>query len=254
MTDAQLPYQNHGHVIGSHETRVLIDVPGKLPSNGSGALKKYIENFVLPEIPKTLQPEFLAALKSERLRSMPNSFLPPSTNVNEGIIVLGDAMNMRHPLTGGGMTVAFNDVVIIAELLDPLIAPNFDDTRLILQQMEIFHWRRKKFCTTINVLAQALYALFSGEDENLRVLRDGCFKYFELGGICVSGPCGLLSCLKPDPKLLVGHFFAVAVYGIYKLFAEESIFAIPQNIIKSFTVLYTACLIIFPLLWSEVQF
>lgn len=32
---------------------------------------------------------------------MPNSFLPPSANQSNGLIVLGDAMNMRHPLTGG---------------------------------------------------------------------------------------------------------------------------------------------------------
>ena len=44
---------------------------------------------------------------------MPNSWLPPSTNRTPGMVILGDAMNMRHPLTGGGMTVAFNDVVLL---------------------------------------------------------------------------------------------------------------------------------------------
>jgi squalene monooxygenase len=43
----------------------------------------------------------LEALETERLRSMPNGFLPPSVNQNDGMILLGDAMNMRHPLTGG---------------------------------------------------------------------------------------------------------------------------------------------------------
>lgn len=32
---------------------------------------------------------------------MPNGFLPPSLNRSQGMILLGDAMNMRHPLTGG---------------------------------------------------------------------------------------------------------------------------------------------------------
>lgn len=32
---------------------------------------------------------------------MPNGFLPPSVNQNDGMILLGDAMNMIHPLTGG---------------------------------------------------------------------------------------------------------------------------------------------------------
>lgn len=30
-------------------------------------------------------------------------------------------------------------------------------------------------------------------DENLNVLREGCLKYFERGGECISGPVALLS-------------------------------------------------------------
>ncbi|CAG8711765.1 7691_t:CDS:2, partial [Racocetra fulgida] len=89
---------------------------------------------------------FREALQTERLRSMPNSFLPPSTNVNGGLIMLGDAMNMRHPLTGGmhqllkdfdrGMTVGFRDVVILSDLLSPTQTPDFNDTGLILAQLQ----------------------------------------------------------------------------------------------------------------------
>ena len=92
---------------------------------------------------------------------MPNSFLPASTNRVPGLVVLGDAMNMRHPLTGGGMTVAFNDVVLLRELLSPENVPNLADTKLVLQQMRVFHWRRKNLTAVINILAQALYDLFA---------------------------------------------------------------------------------------------
>ncbi|KAK5155341.1 Squalene epoxidase, partial [Cryomyces antarcticus] len=92
---------------------------------------------------------------------MPNSFLPPSTNTNPGMVILGDAMNMRHPLTGGGMTVAFNDAVLLSELLSPELVPTFDDTKLVLKQMERFHWQRKSLTSVINILAQALYSLFA---------------------------------------------------------------------------------------------
>ena len=34
---------------------------------------------------------------------------------------------------------------------------------------------------------------FVRSDENLEVLKTGCFKYFELGGECVGGPVSLLS-------------------------------------------------------------
>jgi squalene monooxygenase len=174
LKDAKLPAPNHGHVvlannapvllyqISTHDTRILVDVPGKLPSVGNGQLHEYLRKIVLPDLPVSLQKPFAAALESpERLKTMPNSFLPPSTNQTEGIILLGDAMNMRHPLTGGGMTVAFNDVVLISKLLSPEILPSFNDTRLVLKQMKTFHWKRKSLSSVINILAQALYTLFA---------------------------------------------------------------------------------------------
>ncbi|GBC07817.1 hypothetical protein RclHR1_07710001 [Rhizophagus clarus] len=265
LKDAKLPLSNHGHVvlgrspilmyqIDTRETRVLIDIPGKLPSNSDGSLKKYIENEVLPIIPKSVQSSFIDALKSERLRSMPNNFLPPSTNVNEGLILLGDAMNMRHPLTGGGMTVAFNDVVILSDLLSRDKVPDLGDAGLILAQMQSFHWIRKFYSSTvINILAQALYALFAGDgDEYLRILRESTFNYLRLGGICVSGPSGLLGGLIPNPIVLIGHFFAVAIYGVYRLFINGKLIDFPQNISKSILIIYTACLVIFPFIWSEM--
>ncbi len=69
------------------------------------------------DISAHLQPAFLSAVENGRLRSMPNSFLPPAPVEMPGVLVLGDALNMRHPLTGGGMSVALNDVVIWRDLL-----------------------------------------------------------------------------------------------------------------------------------------
>lgn len=106
-------------------------------------------------------------VKTDRLRSMPNGFLPPSLNKSEGMILLGDAMNMRHPLTGGGMTVAFNDVVLLRDLLSKEIVPSFTDTNTITKQLKTFHWKRKNYCTAINVLAMALYRLFAANDGKL---------------------------------------------------------------------------------------
>lgn len=124
------------------------------------------------------QPKFLKALETERLRSMPNGFLPPSLNDVEGMIVLGDAMNIRHPLTGGGMTVAFNDVVLLKELLSPENIPSFTDASLILEQMSTFHWKRKKYCTAINVLAMALYRIFAADNSKLNLIFTVLFLTF----------------------------------------------------------------------------
>ncbi|KAI7852981.1 squalene epoxidase-domain-containing protein [Circinella umbellata] len=265
IKDLELPLPKHGHVIlakpapvlmyqiGTHETRVLVDVPGQLPSVANGDLKQYMIDVVAPGIPESLQKKFVEAVETERLRSMPNSFLPPSANQSCGLIVLGDAMNMRHPLTGGGMTVALNDVVLLKDYLSPESIPSFTETDVVVQQMNAFHWARKSYCTAINVLAMALYRLFAAEDDNLAVLQRGCFEYFKCGGDCVNGPVGLLSGLIQRPLVLVYHFFAVAFYAIFCEFRLGGWRQAPINIIRIFTVLYAACVTILPYLWSETK-
>jgi squalene monooxygenase len=90
--------------IGTHDTRVLVDIPGKLPSASNGDLKKYMLEHVMPQIPKQIQASFKDAVETQRLRVMPNSMLPAKLNNRKGLIVLGDALNMRHPLTGGNIS------------------------------------------------------------------------------------------------------------------------------------------------------
>ncbi|KAG0240980.1 squalene epoxidase-domain-containing protein [Mortierella sp. GBAus27b] len=262
MKDVQLPFPNHGHVIlatpspilmyqiSSRDTRILVDVPGKLPSASSGALRSYLETIVHPQLPETVKKNFMLALESERLRSMPNSFLPPSTSTELGVILLGDAMNMRHPLTGGGMTVALNDVVYLRDFLNGDVTKDQEETMV---QMELFFWKRKELSGVINVLAQALYALFSGGNENLIVLRDGCFSYFKMGGECIAGPVGLLSGVTRRRMVLVYHFYAVALHSIWLMFHRVSWAEVPATFFKAFSVLWTACVVLLPVMWSECK-
>jgi squalene monooxygenase len=76
--------------------------------------------------------------------------------------------------------------------LDPVA--DFNDTDLVVKQLEQLHWKRKPMSSVVNILAQALYALFSaGDDPDLIELQNACFSYFNLGGRCVSTPAGLLA-------------------------------------------------------------
>lgn len=267
LIDADLPMPNHGHVllgdgkpvllyqIGTHETRALIDIPNDLPSASvqNGGVKGHLKNVVLPSLPKRVQPSFAAAIEKDRLRSMPNSWLPPTTNKTPGLLILGDAMNMRHPLTGGGMTVAFNDAVLLSELLAPEVVPDLSDSKVILQQMRTFHWRRKSLTSVINILAQALYALFGADDAQLKALQMGCFHYFKLGGNCIDGPVGLLAGIIRQPFVLFYHFFAVALYAIWIYVTGGNPLLIPLRAIASIGVFWKACVVIFPYIFSELR-
>ncbi|XP_068180147.1 squalene monooxygenase [Antennarius striatus] len=235
--------------ISSSQTRVLVDIRGEMPRN----LPEYMAEKIYPQLPEHLKESFMEALQNDRLRSMPASFLPPSPINKSGVLLLGDAYNMRHPLTGGGMSVALNDVGIWRSLLKNI--PDLYDDSAMLQAKKKFHWERKSSHSfVVNVLAQALYELFAATDNSLHELRKACFQYFKLGGECIAGPIGLLSVLSPKPMTLIGHFFAVALYAIYFNFKCESWSTKPRALLKSGAILYRACTVMFPLIYSELKY
>ncbi|KAH0929663.1 hypothetical protein HID58_015390 [Brassica napus] len=103
--------------------------------------------------------------------------------------------------------------------------------------------------STINTLAGALYKVFlASSDEARTEMREACFDYLSLGGVCSSGPVALLSGLNPRPLSLVLHFFAVAIYAVGRLM-------LPFPSIKSFwlgaRVISSASGIIFPIIKAE---
>ncbi|KAJ7338123.1 hypothetical protein JRQ81_010714 [Phrynocephalus forsythii] len=235
--------------ISSSETRALVDIRGEMPKN----LKEYMIEKIYPQLPEHLQEPFLAAVQNDSLRSMPASFLPPTSVNKAGVLLLGDAYNMRHPLTGGGMSVILNDIRIWRRLLQAI--PDLYEDSALLQAKKTFYWTRKSSHSfVVNVLAQALYELFAATDSSLHQLRRACFLYFKLGGECVNGPVGLLSVLSPKPLVLIGHFFAVALYAVYFCFKSESWITKPRAVFSSLAVLYRACAVLFPLVYSELRY
>ncbi|KAL1943664.1 hypothetical protein VTO73DRAFT_4109 [Trametes versicolor] len=278
LEDAELPIPKHGTValmedglallyqIGTHDTRILVDVKNPVPSD----LKNYILTKVVPTLPASLHLPAQKAIEKERLRRMPNSFLPPSEQgkvTKEGVILLGDSWNMRHPLTGGGMMVAFNDVALLRDML--LDVKDLADWKEISHLLHKWHWARKPLASTVNILSVALYDLFSAHDPILDVLRTGCFKYFELGGNCVRDPVSLLAGIEQAPFLLFRHFFTVAFYAIWVLFTHprrvgevdgKPVLARPRPdeypflAFKSLQVFWTACVVFMPLLFSEIRY
>lgn len=272
LIDCPMPTPNHGHIIlsdnapvlvyqiGTHETRALIDVPENLATAKAsvGGVKAHIRDVVVPTLPDLIKPTFVKALESGKLRSMPNSWLPPTSQQTPGIVVLGDAMNMRHPLTGGGMTVALTDIVILSDLLHPSRIADLSSAPAVGSAMRTFHWRRKQLTSIVNILAQALYALFAASNPELKTLQRGCFEYFLFGGACCDEPAGMLACILPRPFLLFYHFFSVALLSMWLLMCETvgsvmGLWKAPVGVYRSGAVLWKAVALIFPYIFSELK-
>ena len=150
--------------IGEHETRILIDIPDDTHRalRTSQSVRDYITDHVVSTLPDALQSALLVALKSGQLRSMPNAWLSPSAKNTPGLIILGDAWNMRHPVTGAGMTVALKDVVLLTDMLRSV---SIEDSEEVLKVLKRFYWKRKSHCAALNILAQALYFLFASQGK-----------------------------------------------------------------------------------------
>jgi squalene monooxygenase len=125
-------------------------------------LQAHLLDNIVPQLPSSLHDSLTKALNRDRIRKMPNSFLPPSPqDTKEGVILLGDSWNMRHPLTGGGMTVAFNDVVTLVQLLEGV--EDLSNWEEIKEVLSAWWWKRKGYGATINILSVALYDLFGAD-------------------------------------------------------------------------------------------
>ncbi|XP_055805146.1 squalene epoxidase 3-like isoform X2 [Solanum dulcamara] len=154
LENDRLPYPNHGHVIladpspilfypiSSTEIRCLVDVPGqKLPSLANGDMANYLKTMVAPQVPPELRDAFLCAIDKGHIKTMPNRSMPAAPYPTPGALLLGDSFNMRHPLTGGGMTVALSDIAVLRNLLMPL--QDLNDADELCKYLESFYTLRK---------------------------------------------------------------------------------------------------------------
>ncbi|KAJ9538041.1 hypothetical protein OSB04_030774 [Centaurea solstitialis] len=257
LENVDLPYANHAHVfiadpspvmfysISNTKIRCLVDVPGeKVPSISNGEMTKYLKTVVAPQIPQELYNAFVAAVDSGNIRTMPNKTMRAEPKATPGALLLGDALNMRHPLTGGGMTVALTDIVLLRDLLRPL--HNLNDAYKHLQRFYTlrkaswFDFQRSKYelifrnnnkswliiflfylqpmSFTLNTLASVVYKIFcTSSDPTSQELRSVCFDYMSLGRMFADGPMSIFSGLDQRPVALFVQGASLGVYIAVRL-------------------------------------
>uniref|UniRef100_A0A7S0T6U4 Squalene monooxygenase n=1 Tax=Erythrolobus madagascarensis TaxID=708628 RepID=A0A7S0T6U4_9RHOD len=274
--EKDLPFRSHGHVllvnpspvlfypISSSEVRCLVD----FPSSAKIDRETYLTETVLPQVPPSLRASFAAGVAAGGLKCMPNRVMPAEPySASQAALLLGDSFNMRHPLTGGGMTVALSDVKLIQQLFFDIAKKASPDSstvwsgeRDVSRAIRQFYTRRRPRSSTINILADALYAVFCGaggggaqpltiaEERAMDDMRDACFEYLGRGGRCSTDPIRMLGGLEPRPMLLLAHFFAVALYGCGRALFP---FPTPARVLHSWTLFRSAFNIVKPLIDAE---
>lgn len=252
LEDCQLPFSNHGHVflsaptpflcypISSTETRILIDFPGdKAPKKAE--ITAHILNQVIPFISEEFKPCVVKAMEGEDYKIMPNYYMPAKPVVRKGAVLLGDALNMRHPLTGGGLTAVFNDVFLLSKYL--LEMPDFNDSQLIHDKLGQYYKARQHANANVNIMANALYGVMSNNS-----LKKAVFEYLQKGGGNAEVPITLLAGLNRNPLTLIKHFIGIYLLCIKIILKENK-----YNFINVFRTAKEAFCIFKPLAVNELK-
>jgi squalene monooxygenase len=82
-------------------------------------------------------------------------------------------------------------------------------------------------------------------------MRTACLEYFKLGGNNVLVPMSLLSGMCTSSRILLYHFFRVALYGAWRTLKP---FPTPKKLIFCYRLLGSASWIVIPLMKGEKVF
>ena len=252
LKDCDMPFPSHGHVflsgptpficypISSNEVRLLVDFPGgQLPRKS--LLQKHLDTNVTPFIPAEMLKSYQQAIHVGGFKLMPNHYMAAKPKIRKGAVMLGDALNMRHPLTGGGLTAVFSDIHILSTHL--LAMPDFSNKDLIHKKIEAYYQDRQRANANLNILANALYGVMSNN-----LLKAAVFNYLKNGGENAQESISILAGLNRNSWALIKQFFFVAMYGAYDLMLENV-----NNLPKAIKVLVDALAIISPLARNELS-
>lgn len=251
LKDCDMPFPKHGHVflsgptpficypISNNEVRLLIDFPGEqLPRKH--LIEQHLQDNVTPYMSEGMRDSYERALREGGFKVMPNHYMAAKPILRKGAVMLGDALNMRHPLTGGGLTAVFSDIQILSTHL--LAMPDFSNTDLIQDKIEAYYRDRKHANANLNILANALYAVMSND-----LLKTAVFKYLQRGGANAQESISFLAGLNRKHYSLIKQFCFLAVFGAGNLVRHNI-----SNIPKAITLLSDAFSIIRPLVKNEI--
>jgi len=252
MKNVELPFPNHGHLflsgptpfvcypITSTEIRCLVDFPSDIPPRRGPQINEHLEKNVIPYLPESVKPGFIQAYKEGKFKVMANQLMPAKPKKIKGVVLLGDSLNMRHPLTGGGLTAVFQDIKLLGDLLMEM--PNFTNQELIFENVKKYYKERVSLNANVNILANALYGVMSND-----LLKVAVYEYLKKGGKNASVSIKMLAGLDRNTMTLIKHFFSVAGFGAKNLLSENI-----MNVGKAARIMKDAVAIVKPLAMANL--
>ncbi len=253
LENYSLPNNQHGHVfltekdpflcypISKNQARMLIDFTDNIAPRKGDVLNQFLNEKIRPYLTAKMIPSFDKAVLEGKFKVMPNHYMPSKERLIDGVMVIGDALNMRHPLTGGGMTVLLRDVNTIQQLLSK---KSINTTTERLSIAKTFYKSREQH-TAVNILADALHNVMTNNE-----LKSACFEYLFSGGKKTEGPIALLSGIEKRKMVLANHFLSVALEGsARKVIKERNLSSISQ----AYQMIVDAYQIIYPLIKNETK-
>ncbi|XP_010454706.1 PREDICTED: squalene epoxidase 5 [Camelina sativa] len=201
--------------ISSTDVRCVYEIfPNNIPSISNGEMANFLKNTIAPQVPLKLRKIFLKGIdEGAHIKTMPVKSMSASLSERKGVILLGDAFNMRHPAIASGMMVVLSDILILRGLLRPL--SNLGDAHRVSEVIKSFYDIRKPMSATVNTLGNAFsQVLIASTDEAKEAMRQGCYDYLCSGGFRTSGMMALLGGMNPRPLSLICHLCGITLSSI----------------------------------------
>ncbi|CAD5332533.1 unnamed protein product [Arabidopsis thaliana] len=235
--------------ISSTDVRCVFEVlPNNIPSISNGEMATFVKNTIAPQVPLKLRKILLKGIdEGEHIKAMPTKKMTATLSEKKGVILLGDAFNMRHPAIASGMMVLLSDILILRRLLQPL--SNLGNAQKNSQVIKSFYDIRKPMSATVNTLGNAFsQVLVASTDEAKEAMRQGCYDYLSSGGFRTSGMMALLGGMNPRPISLIYHLCAITLSSIGHLLSP---FPSPLRIWHSLRLFGLAMKMLVPHLKAE---
>ena len=105
---------------------------------------------------------YRTAFETGTIESCRNQTLVASPSMEPGVLTLGDAFSMAHPITAAGMTVALNDVILWRRELRGI--PDLRDYNAVLKAQRVFIRHRKKYSFVTNIYSVLMFGTFTPQD------------------------------------------------------------------------------------------